>query len=400
MQTYKYIVRDFAGQRKEGVAEAASSNDILSRLRDEGLTPVSVTEVATKSSKKRSTSHKKSIKSSELAALCWQLTAMVEGGIPITTALETIAEDIENPYLKEVLQNVLERVLKGDTLSESLADYPKVFDHLSRALVLAGESCGNLGAALRSMAEHFDNRDKLAKKVKGAMAYPAFVLVFIVIIVVFLMAFIIPRFTSMFEQMGSELPGFTKGFMAVYEAICSNLHYILGSIVVLIISCVATSRTKRGHYMFSKFALKMPLFGKVFSQAFVAIFCKTMSTLLSSGVSVLEIFDILYTMTGNDVIKEAIAKTREQVVEGTGLAASLASSGFFPNMVVKMTKVGEESGALSNVLLRTSDYYERKVDAIITMLMGLLEPVMIIVVGSIVLTVVIALYLPIFSMKT
>ena len=400
MKSYKYIARDASGQRKQGLKQAACSNDVLAYLREQGFTPVSVNETSKNVKQTRRASRRKRVKSADLGALCWQLTTMVEGGIPITAALETISEDIENSQLREVLQHVLEKMHQGEPFSDSIAEFPKVFNRLSCAMILAGETGGNMPEALRRLAVYFDNRDKLGKKVKGAMAYPVFVLGFIILIVIFIMAFIIPRFRVIFDQIKGGLPAFTRAFMGFYDMVRYNLVYIIGTIAVLVISAVlAHTRTKKGHYIFSKIALKLPLLGKISSQAFVATFCRTMSTLIAAGVSVLEVFDILSVMTNNDIIKAAITRTREQIVEGSNISSSLAASGFFPNMVVKMIQVGEESGSLSKVLDRTSDYYERKVDATITTVMGLLEPIMIVTVGGIVLVVVLALYLPIFSMS-
>ena len=404
MKSFRYVARDLSGNRKDGTKQAQSPNDILNWLREEGFTPVSVTEVSTsttssKKGKGKGTSRRKRIKSANLSALCWQLTTMVEGGIPITAAIETIAEDVDNLHLQEILQQVLDKMHKGETFSSSLAQYPKVFNQLACAIILAGETGGNLPQSLRRLAEYFDNRDKLAKKVQGAMAYPAFVLFFIIAIVVFIMAFIIPRFTIIFDQMKGELPGFTKGFMGFYNVVRDNVFYIIGGVVLIIVSCIIINKTKKGHYLFSRFALAFPLLGKVLSQAFVTVFCKTMSTLIAAGVSVLEVFDILLAMTNNDIIRDAIIQTRAQIVEGENISSSLSTSGFFPNMVVKMIQVGEESGSLSTVLDRTAAYYERKVDSMINTLMSLLEPIMIVTVGGIVLIVVLALYLPIFSMS-
>ena len=400
MKSYKYIARDLSGERKEGLREAACSNDVVAYLREQGFTPVCVNEAAEGAPKTQRTRRRKRIKSADLGALCWQLTTMVEGGIAVTTALGTIAEDIENSQLQQVLQQVSEKIRKGETFSDSISEFPKVFNKLSCALILAGETGGNLSEALRRLAVYFDNRDKLAKKVKGAMAYPVFVISFIVVIVIFIMAFIVPRFTVIFDQIGGRLPAFTRAFMAFYDMLRFNLLYIIGSVLAVVILLVlAYSKSKKGHYLFCRIALGLPLLGKIFSQAFVATFCRTMSTLIAAGVSVLEVFDILSVMTNNDIIKAAIMRTREQIVEGSNISLSLAASGFFPNMVVKMVQVGEESGSLSKVLDRTSDYYERKVDSTITTVMSLLEPIMIVTVGAIVLVVVLALYLPIFSMS-
>jgi len=331
--------------------------------------------------------------------LCWQLATMLEGGIPITTGLDIIADDTENAQLQSILKNISEKVKKGQPVSECVAEYPKVFNRLCCAMVMAGETSGNIAGAIGKLGEYFDSRDKLAKKVKGAMVYPVFVLAFIIIIVIFIMAFIVPRFRKIFDQIGGKLPAFTQGFMDFYDLLRGNLHYLIGTVVVVVVLAKILSKTTKGHYMFSRLALKVPLFGKVISQAFVATFCKTTSTLLASGVSVLDAFSILTGMTDNDIIKAAVVRTRESIVGGSSISSSLAESGFFPNMVVKMIQVGEESGSMPEVLEKTSEHYERKVDSTVTSLLSLLEPVMIISVGAVVSVVVIALYLPIFTMS-
>ncbi len=399
MKSYGYVARDLTGIQKKGLLQADNSTDVLDRLREQGFTPISVKEIAGKSPKARRSIRSKSIRSSDLAALCWQLTTMLEGGIPITTALDIVGHDTDNQYLQGVLQQISEKVKKGQTFSESVAEYPKIFNRLCCAMLQAGETSGNIAGAMNKLALYFDNRDKLAKKVKGAMAYPIFVLTFIIIIVIFIMAFIVPRFRKIFTQIGGELPAFTQGFMTFYDMLAHNLLYIVGFIVMLVVICTFVSKTPKGHYTFSKLALRLPLFGKVFSQSFIVTFCRTTSTLLTSGVSVLEAFNILTGMTDNDIIRSAIMRTREHIVGGSNISLSMAAAGFFPNMVVKMIQVGEESGSLPIVLERASQHYERKVDATITTMMSLLEPIMIITVGAIVSVVVIALYLPIFTMS-
>ena len=399
MKSYRYVARDSTGTLKRGLLQAASSNDILSHLREQGFTPISIDEISAGASKSRRVNRHKHIKSADLAALCWQLSTMVEGGIPISVALDTIAEDAEHSNLEPILRSISEKVKKGQSFSDGIAEFPKVFNNLSRALVIAGETSGNLGGALGKLAEYFDSRDKLAKKIKGATAYPIFVMSFITLIVIFIMAFIVPRFKTIFDQLGGKLPAFTRGFMAFYDILRHNILYMIGLVFVLIIFGVVFSKTKKGHYLFSRAVLGIPLLGKVFSQAFVATFCKTMSTLLSSGVSVLEVFDILTGMTSNDIMKSAIVQARENIVEGSNISLSMSATGFFPNMVIKMIQVGEESGSLSRVLGKTSEHYERKVDSTVTTMTSLLEPIMLVSVGAVVAVVVIALYLPIFTMS-
>jgi type IV pilus assembly protein PilC len=399
MENYKYIARDPAGEKKEGLKQAAGLADVLAWLREQGFTPVSVHQVSENGRQTPQVPSRKRIKSADLSAFCWQVHAMVEGGIPVTAAIETIAEDVENLQLRMVLQKIVEKMHRGEALSSSISEFPRVFNRLACAMILAGETGGNLPEALRRLAAYFDSRDKLAKKVKGALAYPIFVVSFIVLIVIFIMTFIIPRFRAIFDQIGGKLPAFTRAFMGFYDIMRADIVYIVGFLLLLVIAAILTSKTKKGHYAFSKLVLMLPLAGKISSQAFISMFCRTMSTLLGAGVSVLEIFDILSTMTANDIIKNAVVRTKERIIEGSNISLSLAASGFFPGMVVKMIQVGEESGSLSNVLDRTADYYERKVDAAITTVMGLLEPIMIVTVGAIVLVVVLALYLPIFSMS-
>jgi type IV pilus assembly protein PilC len=399
MKSYGYVARDLTGVLKKGFLQAACSNEVLNKLRKDGFTPISVKEIAPTTQKTQKRTRRRRIKASDLATLCWQLATMLQGGIPITTALDIISDDTDNSLFSNILQEIAEKVRKGQPFSESVAEFPRVFNRLSCAMVLAGETSGNLANVVGKLAEYYDNRDKITKKVKGAMAYPLFVLTFIVLIVVFIMAFIVPRFRGIFDQMGGTMPAFTRGFMAFYDMLAHNILYMLGALVLSIFLFVSFTKTPKGHYWLSKTILKIPVFGKIISYTFVTTFCKTTSTLLIAGVSVLDAFNILTGMTNNDIIKSAILQTKENIEGGSNISSSMSATGFFPNMLVKMIQVGEESGSTAEVLEKTSEHYERKVDTAITALMSLLEPVMIVTVGAIVSVIVIALYLPIFTMS-
>lgn len=399
MKSYGYVARDLTGVLKKGILQAACSNEVLNQLRKQGFTPISVREMALTEKKSQKRARRKRIKSADLATLSWQLSTMLQGGIPVTTALEIIREDTDNLTLRDILQQISDKVKKGQPFSECIAEFPKIFNRLTCAMILAGETSGNLGNVVGKLAEYFDNRDKIAKKVKGAMAYPMFVLTFIILIVIFIMAFIVPRFRKIFDQMGGSMPAFTRGFMGFYDVVAQNILYIVGSVILLIVLAVSLAKTPKGHHWLSKTILKIPLFGKIVSHAFVATFCRTTSTLLVAGVSVLDAFNILTGMTNNDIIKSAITQTKENIESGSNISTSMSQAGFFPNMVVKMIQVGEESGSTAQVLNKTSEHYERKVDTMVTALMSLLEPVMIVTVGAIVSVIVIALYLPIFTMS-
>jgi type IV pilus assembly protein PilC len=280
-------------------------------------------------------------------------------------------------------------------------EFPDVFNKLVCSLVMAGETGGNIALAFRRVAEYYTNRDRLARKVKKAMTYPAFVFGFVIVVVTIIMTLVIPRFTVMFERFGSgNLPAFTQAFMAGYNVLADNWIFIIGGLLFLIILTVVLYKGSEGfHNLCSRLFLRTPLFGRLIKQAFIASFCRTMSNLLRGGVPVLEAFEILTEMSRNDVITANLKKTRENIVSGTSIFLSMATTKFFPNMVIKMVRAGEESGSLWKTLDRTADYYEEKVDALITYITSLLEPLMIILVGIIVLVVVLALYLPIFQIS-
>jgi type IV pilus assembly protein PilC len=231
------------------------------------------------------------------------------------------------------------------------------------------------------------------------MAYPIFVFGFVLFMVTFIMVFIIPRFRTIFESIGGELPLFTRIFMGVYDAIVQNLGIFFIIILMAIGGCILYYKTENGWRRISKIILKIPLIGKVKSQAFIAMFSKTFSTMLSSGVSVLDTLVILAKMSNNAVIKDAIVMTRAQIVKGSSISSSMSEHSFFPRVLTKMVSIGEQSGSLPNVLDKTCTYYERRVENTIMTIMSVLEPILIVTVGCIVLVVVLALYLPIFTLS-
>jgi len=401
MITYRYVALDYTGKMKEGLTSAACETDVLGWLREQGCTPVSVDVIDSGVKTRWRIPLLQRVRASELAAVFWQLTTMVDGGITIAEGLEAISEDIENARLENILRRLLARIERGGTFSDGMAEFPKVFNKLTCSLIMAGETGGNIAEAFKRVAEFYTNRDKLARKVKKATAYPAFVVGFIVFIVIMIMTLVIPRFRDIFAEIGAgQLPAFTRSFMAGYDLLVNNSYYVIGSILlVIVVTVLAYRRIPTVHYMFSALALRLPLFGKLFKQAFIATFCRTMSNLLRGGVPVLEVFDILCEMTSNDIMRAALSRTRTDIVGGAGIHLSMAGTRFFPNMVIKMVRAGEDSGSLWKLLDRTADYYEEKVDALIAMMTSLLEPILIIIVGVIVLAVVVALYLPIFSLS-
>ena len=399
MNNFVYTARDLGGEETRGYRRGASQYEVYAWLHKHGLIPVEVVPMApTSAGKSRDWSYKEP-KYSERAAFCWQLATMLEGGVLITTAIETIAEDVDSPGFRHALSNVCELIKKGESFSSSISQFPRVFNKLFCATILAGETSGSLPTILRRLAEYFTSRDKFAKKMQTALAYPIFVVSFVFFVLLIMMVLIIPRFRTIFGQMGHRLPVFTQGFMNFYDVIAAHSMYIIISLVSLVVLVLIYNRTQEGHARLCKLSLCVPLLGRISSQAFVATFCKTMATLLSAGVSIVESFDILSEMTNNVVIRNAVVQSKQNMIEGSSVSLAMTESGFFPNMVTRMVQVGESSGTLPVVLDRASSYYETKMDTTMTILLNLLGPIVIVVVGGIVMLVVVALYLPIFSMS-
>ena len=399
MKTFEYVAWDHAGNCVEGSRQAASQDEVLSHLRGQALTPAVINEVAvTRQDKPQGVRYKK-VKSGDLATFCWQLSTMLSGGLSITNAIQTIGDEMPNPYFEYVLKTMADKIEKGMSLTDCVRQYPKVFGKLCCAIIMAGETGGSLVTALERLAEHYENRDKLIRKVRGAMAYPAFVVGFIILIVIVLMTVIVPRFATMFEEFNGELPAFTRAFMAIYEGLANNVLFILFGTAAIVTSMTVYGKTKKGHEHFCKLALSAPIFGKITLMAFVAMFCKTLSTLIGAGVSLLDAFQILAEMTNNELLRQGVLQTREKMVEGKNISKSMEEVGFFPGVAIKMAQIGENSGSLSSVMEKTSEYYEKKVDSLVSLMLGMLEPVLIITVGAIVLVVILAMYLPIFSLS-
>ena len=402
MQAFEYVAWDTTGNCREGVKQASSRQELLNSLRQENLTPVSVVEVQTFSAEARAKTNQvryRRVRSELMATFCWQMATMIEGGLSITVAIQTIADDITNPYFEFLLKDISSRLENGETFSESAKAYPKVFNNLARSMIMAGETGGSLVTSLRRMAEYYQERDKLVRKVRGAMAYPAFVVGFITLIVIVLMTLIVPRFQIMFDTFKGELPAFTRGFMAVYHGLVNNIIYLAIGGIALVISVILFSKTAPGQLFLNRLELNVPVLGRIKRMAFVCMFCRTLATLVASGVSVMDAFLILAEMNSNDLLRNGVLQARQKMTEGTSMADSLSACGLFPGVAVKMTQIGEQSGSLVSVLEKTGEFYARKVDALVSALLSMLEPILIVSVGAIVLVVLLAMYMPIFSMK-
>ena len=273
MNSFVYIAHDLSGEEKRGQRRGASELEVHAWLHKHGLIPVEVKPVSSTLAVKRRAFGYRQPKHSEMASFCWQLSTMLEGGVLITEGIETIAEDIGNPSFRHALLNISELIKKGESFSSSISQFPRVFSKLFSATIVAGETSGSLTTILQRLAEYYSSRDKFAKKIQTALAYPVFVVSFVVIVLTVMVVLIIPKFRDIFSEMGNKLPAFTRAFMGFYNMMAAHSTYIIISLVSLVVLFIIYNKTWEGHMRLCKLALGVPLVGKVMSQAFVATFC-------------------------------------------------------------------------------------------------------------------------------
>ena len=329
-----------------------------------------------------------------------QLATLVDAGLPLLRGLRVLEKQERNGTLKKILGDLALAIEGGSTFSEALAQHPKVFNRLFVNMVKAGELGGVLEVVLKRLAEFSEKAEKIKGKVKAALFYPIAVLIVAVAILTLLLVMVIPRFKDVFAGMGVKLPGFTVFVLECSDAV--RLHFLptLGGLAVVVILFRLSVKTKMGRLIWDKIKLKMPIFGPVISKVAIARFTRTLGTLVSSGVPILQALTIVRETAGNVVVSNAIASVHESVKEGETITAPLESSGVFPPMVVSMVDVGEQTGALPEMLLKISDNYDEDVDNAVASMTSLLEPIMIVFLAVIVGSIVIAMFLPLIAMIT
>jgi type IV pilus assembly protein PilC len=327
-----------------------------------------------------------------------QFATMIDAGLPLVQCLEILASQQENRTFKKVLTAVKSDVEGGSTFADALQNHPKVFDHLFVNLVHAGETGGILDTILRRLAVFLEKAEALKRKVKGAMIYPAVVITIAMSVVAILLIFVIPVFAQMFEGAGQKLPGPTLFVMNLSEFVQKYIVYIIILIGLIIFAYRKFYATKKGRIIVDRIALGVPAFGLLIRKVAVARFCSTLGTMISSGVPILDALEITAKTAGNVIIEAAIMNTRTAISEGRTIAEPLMETGVFPGMVVRMIAVGEATGALDAMLAKIAEFYDEEVDAAVEGLTQLMEPLMIVFLGGVCGGMVIAMYLPVFSM--
>jgi len=413
MPKFNYVAMDAHGKETKGTLEVTSQNEAIGRVKEMGLFPTKIVETdkvketggkkgkpAAKAGGKKKKGGAGSInikipglsgrvKSKVLTTFTRQLATLVDAGLPLLRGLRVLEKQEKNPTLKGIVAELALSIEGGSTFSEGLAQHPKVFNRLYVNMVKAGELGGVLEVVLARLSEFMEKAQKIKGKVIAAMFYPVAVLVVATAILLILMVKVVPSFKQVFEGMNMQLPAFTRLVLGISEMIKNNIAYTAIAVVAVVILFMLFVRTKFGRHVWDKFRLKMPVIGPVISKVAISRFTRTLGTLISSGVPILQALTIVKETAGNVVISNAVNSVHESVKEGETITAPLEASGVFPPMVISMVDVGEQTGALPEMLLKIADNYDEEVDNAVAAMTSLLEPIMIvflaIIVGSIVI---------------
>lgn len=395
MPTYLWEATTRGGEYRAGELTADAEDVVRERLTSQGL---QVTSVKRKPMEINLPTIGSGVRLKDLVVFARTFSTMIDAGLPIVQCLDMLSSQADNKRFGKILADVKDHVEGGQSLSESLARHPKVFDELFCNLVAAGEAGGILDLIFRRLATYLEKADKLRRQVRGALVYPA-AITFVGVGVMFIMlTFVLPTFEKMFKDLGAgSLPGPTRFVLALSHFATSNIWFILGFAVLGTIAFVAAKRSKGGRRFFDLVMLKAPVIGPVVRKGAVARFTRTLGTLLASGVPILDAMEIVGKTAGNEVIKDGILYAREKIAEGKDIASPLMETAIFPPMVVQMIGVGEQTGAMDEMLQKIADFYEDEVDTAVAAMTSLLEPIILIFLGGGVGGMLIAMYLPIFS---
>ncbi|HEY2028235.1 MAG TPA: type II secretion system F family protein [Myxococcales bacterium] len=387
--------RTKSGEVKKGEVEAPDEQSVQQRLRAMALTNVKI--------KKKPMALKLKlpgvggIAQKDLVIFTRQFATMIDAGLPLVQCLDILATQLDNMAFREVLTKVKTKVESGSTLADALGDHPKVFDTLYVQLVAAGEIGGILDTILNRLAQYIEKNEKLKSKVKGAMVYPSVVLVVAVGVTVVLLLFVTPTFEKMFKDFGGAMPAPTQIVIDLSKWLQHNGLYLLGILVAAVFVFRAWYSNPKGRIQFDQIAIKSPIFGPLIRKVAVARFTRTLGTMISSGVPILDAMEVVAKTAGNAVVERAIRYTKEKISEGKTIVQPLAETKVFPPMVVQMIGVGEATGAMDQMLTKIADFYDDEVDAAVAALTSLIEPVMMVFLGGVVGGFLVAMYLPIFS---
>jgi len=384
-----------SGEVKKGEVEAADEASVQQRLRAMALTNVKIKKKPIQISLKLPGFS--GIGQKDIVIFTRQFATMIDAGLPLVQCLDILSSQLDNMKFREVLVKVKTKVESGSTLADALGDHPKVFDTLYVQLVAAGEIGGILDTILNRLAQYIEKNEKLKSKVKSAMVYPSVVLVVAVGVTVVLLLFVTPTFEKMFKDFGGAMPAPTQIVIDLSKWLQRNIGYLIITMIAAVVAFRAWIQWPKGRVQWDSFVIRTPIFGPLVRKVAVARFTRTLGTMISSGVPILDALEVVAKTAGNAVVERAIRYTKEKISEGKTIVQPLAESKVFPPMVVQMIGVGEATGAMDQMLTKIADFYDDEVDAAVAALTSLIEPVMMVFLGGVVGGFLIAMYLPIFS---
>ena len=404
MATFAYQGRTSSGETRSGTVEAESVEAAKSRLRQMQISPTSVSKQGSLLEAEINIPlpdfMKPKVGTKDLVIFTRQFATMIDSGLPLVQCLDIQAKQAPNPTFRDELSVIKETVESGATFADALRKYPKTFDELYRNMVAAGEVGGILDTILNRLAVYLEKADALKRQIKGAMMYPIITVVVAAVVVAVLLLKVVPTFETMFAEFGSSLPAPTQFVIDMSKWMQGNFLYIVGIIAAVVFGLRAIYRSPTGKLAIDGIMLKSPVFGDLLTRVAVARFCRTMGTMISSGVPILEALEICGRTAGNKVIERAVMKVRDSIAEGRTIAEPLQEAGVFPEMVCQMIHVGEATGAIDVMLNKVADFYEDEVDQAVENLTSMLEPLIMVFLGVVIGGLVIAMYLPIFSMAS
>lgn len=393
MPVFEYKGKTLAGSAVQGSMKANTKADLERVLRQNRILVSSISKKPTEINIKIGTG----VRRIDISRFTRQFATMIGAGLPMVQCLEILANQMENKNLASIVRQVQDGVQSGSTLSDALSRHPKIFDQLYTNMVEAGELGGALDAILNRLAAYREKADALIRKVKGAMVYPSVIVVVAIGVTFAMLTFIVPVFAKMFSGVGAELPLPTQIVMGISNFLAGNLLFLTIGFIALIVAFVYWKRTPGGAYAFDKFLLRVPVLGTLVRKSSIARFTRTLGTLLSSGVSILDALEITAKTSGNLVVAKAINKSMLSIAEGDTITGPLKETGVFPPMVTQMIGVGERTGGLDEMLNKIADFYDEEVNEAVAALTSIIEPLIIVVMGVVIGGILVAMYLPMFD---
>jgi type IV pilus assembly protein PilC len=395
MPTYEWVALDKRGKRMKGSTQAKNASLVKAELRRQGMNPQTVRE----RSKPLFGSSGKAVKPRDVAIFSRQIATMMASGVPMVQAFDIIADGQKNPRFKNMLIDVKQNIEGGSTLAEALSQYPVQFDELFCNLVRAGEAAGVLDTILDTVATYKEKTESIKGKIKKALFYPIMVMVVAVAVIMIMLLFVVPVFAKTFKDAGAQLPAPTQLLVTLSQFMQQYWWIVIGGIAGSIVALImAKKRSVKFAHLLDRLTLKIPVKGNILRQSAIARFARTLGVTFRAGVPLVEAMDAVAGATGSVVYAEGVHQMRDDVAVGHQLQLAMRQTGLFPNMVVQMVAIGEESGALDHMLFKCAEFYEEEVSNAVDSLASLLEPLMMVILGVLVGGIVIALYLPIFKL--